>query len=231
MSGSITRRDFLNGVALSIGAGLTPRAAVAAAPLRYPPALTGMRGHHPGSFEVGHALAREGRSYAIKGMPIEEHYDLVVVGAGLSGLAAAYFHRGVAGPRARILVLDNHDDFGGHAKRNEFRLGDRLILGYGGSELLQSPKSLFGKVAAPPAARARGRPRPLRAGVRAHALSLARPLPRRVLQPRGVRARRPGHRRPDADGGRRHPGRSPQRKAGTRVRRRLSGLGGEQAAS
>ena len=147
MSGSITRRDFLNGVALSIGAGLTPRAAVAAAPLRYPPALTGMRGHHPGSFEVGHALAREGRSYAIKGMPIEEHYDLVVVGAGLSGLAAAYFYRRAAGPRARILVLDNHDDFGGHAKRNEFRLGDRLILGYGGSESLQSPKSLFGKVA------------------------------------------------------------------------------------
>ena len=147
MSGSITRRDFLNGVALSIGAGLTPRAAVAAAPLRYPPALTGMRGHHPGSFEVGHALAREGRSYAIKGMPIEEHYDLVVIGAGLSGLAAAYFYRRAAGPRARILVLDNHDDFGGHAKRNEFRLGDRLILGYGGSKSLQSPKSLFGKVA------------------------------------------------------------------------------------
>ena len=51
---------------------------------------------------------------------LEEHYDLVVVGAGMSGLAAAYYYRQQVGPNARILILDNHDDFGGHAKRNEF---------------------------------------------------------------------------------------------------------------
>jgi spermidine dehydrogenase len=49
----------------------------------------------------------------------DEVYDLIVVGGGISGLAAAYFYRKTAGPRVRILVLDNHDDFGGHAKRNE----------------------------------------------------------------------------------------------------------------
>src|SRR6266568_3840995 len=63
----------------------------------------------------------------------EERYDLVVVGGGISGLAAAYFYRR-AKPQARILVLDNHDDFGGHAKRNEFTVDGRLLMGYGGSQ-------------------------------------------------------------------------------------------------
>ncbi len=141
----ITRRDFLNGVALAIAAGLTPAMQLAAQPLRYPPALTGMRGHHAGSFEVGHDL-RDGKTFSLDGLPIEERYDLVVVGGGISGLAAAWFYRR-ANREARILVLDNHDDFGGHAKRNEFRLDGRLILGYGGSESLQSPTALYSQVA------------------------------------------------------------------------------------
>ena len=141
----ITRRDFLNGVALAIAAGLTPAAQLAAQPLRYPPALSGMRGHHVGSFEVGHDLSK-GKKFSLDGVPLDERYDLVVVGGGISGLAAAWFYRR-ANPGARILILDNHDDFGGHAKRNEFRLDGRLILGYGGSESLQSPKALFSAVA------------------------------------------------------------------------------------
>src|SRR6266545_509969 len=119
---SISRRDFLNGVALTVAAGLTPAAQIAAEPARYPPALTGLRGQHPGSFEIAHAQARESNRFALDRLPIEEHYDLVVVGAGISGLAAAFFYRRAAGSSARILVLDNHDDFGGHAKRNEFTL-------------------------------------------------------------------------------------------------------------
>jgi spermidine dehydrogenase len=141
----ITRRDFLNGIALTIAAGLTPMAQISAQPMRYPPALTGMRGHHVGSFEVGHEL-RDGKRFALDGVPIKERYDLVVVGGGISGLAAAWFYRR-ANRNARILVLDNHDDFGGHAKRNEFRLDDRLIIGYGGSESMQSPKALYSAVA------------------------------------------------------------------------------------
>jgi spermidine dehydrogenase len=141
----ITRRDFLNGTALTIAAGLTPMAQIMAQPTRYPPALTGMRGHHAGSFEVGHEL-RDGKTFTLDGVPIEERYDLVVVGGGISGLAAAWFYRR-ANRAARILILDNHDDFGGHAKRNEFRLGQRLIIGYGGSESMQSPKALYSSVA------------------------------------------------------------------------------------
>jgi spermidine dehydrogenase len=141
----ITRRDFLNGTALTIAAGLTPIDQILAEPARYPPALTGMRGHHAGSFEIGHDL-RDGKTFALDGAPIEERYDLVVVGGGISGLAAAWFYRR-ANPAARILILDNHDDFGGHAKRNELTLDGRRIIGYGGSESMQSPKALYSRVA------------------------------------------------------------------------------------
>jgi spermidine dehydrogenase len=142
----ITRRDFLNGTALTIAAGLTPAAQLVAQPARYPPALTGLRGQHVGAFESAHALAREGRRFAVDNVPIEESYDLVVVGGGISGLSAAWFYRR-ARPDARILILDNHDDFGGHAKRNEFTLGGRRIIGYGGSQSLQSPNALYSPVA------------------------------------------------------------------------------------
>src|SRR5690348_6057230 len=144
---SITRRDFLGGTALAIGVGLTPADQIAAAPTRYPPALTGMRGQHPGSFEVAHAFAREGRRFGIDDAPSEETYDLVVVGGGISGLAAAWFYRRAFGAAARILILDNHDDFGGHAKRNEFLSGAHTLIGYGGSQSIQSPKTLWSEVA------------------------------------------------------------------------------------
>jgi len=143
----ITRRDFLDGVALTIAAGLAPAAQIRAQPTRYPPALTGLRGDHLGSFEVAHDLAREGKAFAFDNVRVAENYDLVVVGGGISGLAAAYFYRRAVGSEARILILDNHDDFGGHAKRNEFTFGDRRIIGYGGSEAMQSPNHLYGPAA------------------------------------------------------------------------------------
>jgi len=145
MSNTINRRDFLGGTALAIAAGLTPLAQLRAQSDRYyPPSLTGLRGSHPGSFEVAHQVGREGKSFGISGLAVEQSFDLVVVGGGISGLAAAWFYR-EQHPAARILILENHDDFGGHAKRNEFRVNDRLLLGYGGTESLQSPKTFFSK--------------------------------------------------------------------------------------
>src|SRR5947209_20593685 len=85
----ISRRDFLNGMALTIAPGLTPAAQLAADPARYPPALTGLRGQHPGSFEVAHEIARRSR-WPIDGIAIEESYDLVVIGGGISGSAAPW---------------------------------------------------------------------------------------------------------------------------------------------
>lgn len=140
----ITRRDFLNGVAVTIAAGMTPLQILQAAPdgRYYPPALTGLRGSHAGSFEVAHQMGWEKKVFNTDALPITEDYDLVVVGGGLSGLSAAWFYR-EKHPKAKILILENHDDFGGHAKRNEFQAGGRMIIGYGGSEAFQSPNHLY----------------------------------------------------------------------------------------
>jgi spermidine dehydrogenase len=147
---TITRRDFLNGVSITVGASLVagnpwveafgiPDSPFAPEkdPSYYPPSKTGMRGSHDGSWEVAHDL-RDGQEWPDAALD-DESYDLIVVGAGISGLAAAYFFRKFAGADAKILVLDNHDDFGGHAKRNEFRAGNRLLLGYGGTQSIEAP--------------------------------------------------------------------------------------------
>jgi spermidine dehydrogenase len=156
----ISRRDFLNGAAVGIGGALASQQLLAALspaelaggssdggasppekpPDYYPPALTGMRGNHDGSFTAAHRL-RDGEPWDADGPAVAtgETYDLVVVGGGISGLSAAYFFRRFAGDKARVLVLDNHDDFGGHAKRNEFRAGGRFLLGYGGTQSIESP--------------------------------------------------------------------------------------------
>ncbi len=149
MDRRITRRDFLNGVALTVGAAIVPsslflgcdhHSQAEASANYYPPALTGLRGSHPGSFETAHSL-RDGTFWQHAGTPQDtgENYDLVVVGGGISGLSAAHFFRKISGPQARVLILENHDDFGGHAKRNEFRVADRMLLGYGGTFSIESP--------------------------------------------------------------------------------------------
>jgi spermidine dehydrogenase len=152
MGRRITRRDFLNGMAVGIGvlgsAGLAQFASAGDGVVHadhpsagsYPPALTGMRGAQPGSFDVAHSL-RDGTFWATAGSPEDtrETYDLIVVGGGISGLSTAYLFRKQAGPKSRILVLDNQDDFGGHARRNEFRVGRRLLLSNGGTQSIESP--------------------------------------------------------------------------------------------
>ena len=153
MHRKITRRDFLNGVAVTAGAAMMPWDLVAAglgegqaavgperSPSYYPPALTGMRGSHPGSFDAAHSL-RDGTFWDSAGKPEDtgETYDLIIVGGGISGLAAAHFYRKASGGKARILILENHDDFGGHAKRNEFRVNHAFRLGFGGTFSIESP--------------------------------------------------------------------------------------------
>ena len=160
MDRPITRRDFLNGVAIGtavaasgplLAGALTDSPAVASMPSAaqdafgyYPPLLNGMRGSHPGSFEDAHAL-RDGHTWPAA-TDTGEEYDLIVVGGGISGLAAAHFYRAKA-PKSRILILDNHDDFGGHAKRNEFNLNGQLHLMNGGTLEIDSPRP-YGPVAA-----------------------------------------------------------------------------------
>ncbi len=144
MHRNITRRDFVQGASLAAGSMLVPPLAfgagtdAAASGSSYPPALNGMRGAHPGSFEAAHA-AVQGRRWQANASG--EDYDLVIVGAGISGLAAAHIYLRDVNENARILVLDNHDDFGGHAKRNEFQAGDRTLLCFGGTMLIEAPRT------------------------------------------------------------------------------------------
>jgi spermidine dehydrogenase len=111
----------------------------------YPPGRTGEGGSQPGDFAIAHAI-RDGRSYGLQGQPVTEHHDVVVIGAGIGGLATAHYLR-KARPKSRILILDNHDDFGGHARRNEFHVDGRLLVGYGGSESMDAPKTRWTQVA------------------------------------------------------------------------------------
>jgi spermidine dehydrogenase len=152
MHRKITRRDFLDGAAMAIGGvalGLRVPAAYGRSDAlpAYPPGLTGLRGDQERVFEFAHKL-RDGRSWETLGTIEEdpESYELVVVGAGISGLAAAYFYRKHKGNSARILILDSHDDFGGHARRNEFEVSGRLLLANGGTQSIESPGE-YSKVA------------------------------------------------------------------------------------
>lgn len=150
MGRPVARRDFLNGIAVALGETLALPPWLRAldleetvpekAPGYYPPGLTGLRGSHEGSYQTAHAL-KDGDLWERLGPAVDtgEAYDLVVVGGGISGLASAHFFRKAAGRSARILILDNHDDFGGHAKRNEFRHDGRLLIGYGGTFAIDSP--------------------------------------------------------------------------------------------
>ena len=142
---NITRRDFINGTLMVAGASLLPfdgssQAAMAELePSYYPPALTGLRGSHPGSNEHAHSRAWAQRTDWGSTTDLNETYDLIVVGGGLSGLSAAYFYQQEHGRDKKVLILDNHDDFGGHAKRNEHTIGGVMLLGEGGSESFESP--------------------------------------------------------------------------------------------
>lgn len=150
MHTTITRRDLLHDAGLvSLFGGLSGGVLAGCsdgglphperAPGYYPPQLTGLRGSHPGSFEAAHDAAFAGRKFPAGRDTGEGEYDLVVVGGGASGLAAAWFFRQRFGEDARILILDNHDDFGGHAKRNEFQANGEQLLAWGGSINLEYP--------------------------------------------------------------------------------------------
>jgi spermidine dehydrogenase len=148
----IDRREFIGGIGASalVAAGgdaiatsaardSSPAAAGQAAPPNYPPLSTGLRGQYPGSFEVAHSARDDNFKGPLSATDTGERYDLVVVGGGISGLSAAHFFRKALGQDRKVLILDNHDDFGGHAKRNEFRHNGRTYIGFGGTGNIESP--------------------------------------------------------------------------------------------
>lgn len=148
----ISRRHFCQGTAVAIGASLAPWAqsqglagefvgSPEIGSAYYPPSIDGLRGAHVGAFEVAHGVVREGKRWNSGTDTGEGEFDLIIIGAGISGLSAAWFYRQQR-PDARILILDNHDDVGGHAKRNEYSLQDgQTMIGYGGSQSIDTPSS------------------------------------------------------------------------------------------
>ena len=151
---SISRRDLLHGLGTSAAAlavyssgahrvsfaeeGISSIYEPEKAPDYYPPTKTGLRGSHAGSFESAHAHAWAGQNWNDV-IETDEEYDLVVVGGGISGLTAAFAYRQKAGADAKILVIDNHDDFGGHAKRVEFSYKGKTYMVPGGSGFMETP--------------------------------------------------------------------------------------------
>jgi spermidine dehydrogenase len=155
MAREITRRDFLNGVALGTGAALLGGSigaeqlfAAAAfdefapekAPDYYPPSRTGIRGNHDGSFTFAHRM-RDGEAASSLGDAIAtgESYDLVIVGGGISGLAAAYRFRQKAGKSAKILILTTTMILAGTPSATSFRLADEWCCPTAGRSRLRAP--------------------------------------------------------------------------------------------
>jgi spermidine dehydrogenase len=150
MNRKIPRRDFLNGAAIGItgalgalnGFAANSRQTVSAAvdSENYPPLRSELRGQYPAAVEAFEGI-RSGKysQITLNDSEISEEYDLVIVGGGISGLSAAHFYRTALGTSQRILILDNHDDFGGHAKRNEFHHEGRTYVGFGGTWSIATP--------------------------------------------------------------------------------------------
>ena len=139
-----TRRDFVGGVMVGSGAALLSMAAPAvlratASAQTFPLKMTGLGADWTGPGGVGDYGGYNGNTHevvnaahdAIRIQALDpklstaidtgENYDVVIVGAGISGLCASYvLHR--ERPGVRVLVLDQHGIFGGEAKQNQFEV-------------------------------------------------------------------------------------------------------------
>jgi spermidine dehydrogenase len=150
----ITRRDFVGNTLIGAGVALLTMAAPAVVrpalaqtidlPLNdLPPDWSGpsgigdyagKNGNTASVVNAGHGLVRDGLllKRIQEAQPVDDLYDLIIVGSGISGLTSAYVYQ-KAKPNARILILDQHAIFGGEAKLNQFEVDGVLLQGPQGS--------------------------------------------------------------------------------------------------
>jgi len=150
----ITRRDFVGGVLLASGAALLDGAT--------PMELLAGKDEFTGYGGVGEYAKSNGNTWAVleSGHRIRdsvydplpkdivettEAYDCVIVGGGISGIAAALFFQRETSGKKTCLVLENHPIFGGEAKQNEFEVDGKRVVGHQGSAIyqLQKPASFL----------------------------------------------------------------------------------------
>jgi spermidine dehydrogenase len=158
MDSAITRRDFLGSVLLASGAALlgsaTPAELLAS---QKEDEFTGYggvgeystsNGNTLGVLQAGHTI-RDGIYDPLPKDMIDtgETYDCVIIGGGISGLAAALFFQRQTGSGMRCLVLENHPIFGGEAKQNEFLVDGKRLVAHQGSAIyqIQYPSSFLAR--------------------------------------------------------------------------------------
>lgn len=142
----ITRRDFVNGALAGCGAALVagcerapPDPGVSLAPSGS--AWTGYGGVGDYGGSNGNTEAVMQAAHGIRdrlypdaaAKPVDEDFDLVIVGGGFSGMTAAYEFNKRRGARHTCLLLENHPIVGGEAKQNEFVVDGRRLTAPQGS--------------------------------------------------------------------------------------------------
>jgi len=148
MDECITRRDFLGSMLLASGAALL-ESVTPAKLLAEKDEFTGYGGVGEYSTSNGNTLEVLESGHTIRygiydRLPKDildtgETYDCVIVGGGISGLAAALFFQRQARPAMTCLVLENHPVFGGEAKQNEFLVDGKRLIAHQGSAIYQLP--------------------------------------------------------------------------------------------
>ncbi len=155
----ITRRDFLNSTLLASGALLADLS-----PAELLAQVGGQEALWNGPGGVGDYAGSNGdtlgvltEAHAIRDRVFDtlppgvidtgEQYDCVIVGGGISGLAAALIFSRRARTGSTCLVLDNHAIFGGEAKRNEFDVDGHRLMAHQGSafHFVPYPQSFIGR--------------------------------------------------------------------------------------